>query len=257
MPSGSLWPGLVASAFPPSIEPRSLDIHKSALHLNSVIASALGAADSFWRNSPYLAAALTCGFKASAADYVAQRRQATEESGNNISISNSDTKVVESGGNVALAVQSPARIDLRRNLAFIIYGSIYQGMAQEYIYNHLYPAFFGSGTDVVTVLTKVLFDLLVQTTLITLPIAYISKALIYRYSFGEALERYVNDIRKEGLLTKYFALWGPVQCITFSIIPEHFRMTFIALVSFFWLIILSTIASRTPNPIKQAQQGDK
>ena len=33
---------------------------------------------------------------------------------------------------------------------------MYQGMAQEY--------FFGSGTDVVTVLTKVLFDLLVQTT---------------------------------------------------------------------------------------------
>ena len=66
---------------------------------------------------------------------------------------------------------------------------------------------------------------------------------------------YMEDIRKHGLLTKYryFVLWGPVQCsmfnaqcITFSIIPEHFRVTFIAMVSFFWLIILSTIASRTP-----------
>jgi hypothetical protein len=27
-------------------------------------------------------------------------------------------------------------------------------------------------------------------------------------------------------------------------VPEHFRVTFIAAVSFFWLIILSTIASK-------------
>ena len=241
--------GPVASAFPPISDPRSLDVKNTALHLNSLVASTLGAADAFWRNSPYLAAALTCGFKASAADYVAQKRQTIDDDSGEKQV-----VVVKSGKDVAAAAtaaKSPARLDLRRNLAFIIYGSIYQGMAQEYIYNHIYPAFFGSGTDVVTVLTKVLFDLLVQTTLITLPIAYFAKALIYRYSFAEALERYVDDIRNHGLLTKYFALWGPVQCITFSIIPEHFRVTFIALVSFFWLIILSTIASRTPIPQQQ------
>lgn len=120
------------------------------------------------------------------------------------------------------------------------------GVTQEYVYNHLYPLFFGSGTDVVTVLTKVFFDLLVQTTLLTLPIAYFSKALIYRYGFREALRRYTDDIRNHGLLTKYFGLWGPVQCLTFSVVPEHWRVTFIAMVSFFWLIILSTIASKTP-----------
>ena len=103
---------------------------------------------------------------------------------------------------------------------------------------------FGSGTDAVTVLTKVCFDLFVQTIFLTLPIAYLSKALIFRYSAKEAFRRYVDDIRNHGLLTKYFALWGPVQCLTFSIVPEHFRVTFIAAVSFFWLIILSSIASK-------------
>lgn len=49
---------------------------------------------------------------------------------------------------------------------------------------------------------------------------------------------------ENGLLTKYFLLWGPVQCITFSIVPEHLRVSFIAVVSFFWLIILSSVSAR-------------
>lgn len=104
---------------------------------------------------------------------------------------------------------------------------------------------FGTGTTVTVVLSKVLFDLCVQTTLVTLPIAYFTKALIYKYSPREALRRYWDDIRNHGLLKKYFLLWGPVQCITFSIVPEHYRVTFIACVSFFWLIILSTIATKS------------
>lgn len=215
---------------------------QNAVRLNNspVVSTAFAAIDAFWRNYPYVAAAFTCGFKASAADFVAQRRQYQEQ-----------IKEVPSG------ISEPAKADLQRNFAYIVYGSVYQGMAQEYIYNHLYPMFFGSGTDVVTVLSKVLFDLLVQTTLVTLPIAYISKALIYRYSFGEAMRRYVDDARNHGLLTKYFALWGPVQCLTFSIIPEHFRVTFIALVSFFWLIILSSIASRTPVVARVVRNDDE
>lgn len=212
----------------------ALAFQPSPTLLNSVV----GAADHFWRNSPYLAAALTCGVKASAADLVAQRRQ---EAANTSDDDGAAAAVAE----VAMS-SAPPRMDLKRNFAYIVYGSVYQGMAQEYIYNHLYPVFFGSGTDVLTVLSKVLFDLLVQTTLVTLPIAYMSKAIIYRYSFREAIRRYLDDIRNHGLLTKYFLLWGPVQCLTFSIVPEHFRVTFIACISFFWLIILSTIASKTP-----------
>lgn len=240
----------LSTAFPPPIENLSFENRKHVFQLNSLMASTLGAADAFWRNSPYLAAALTCGFKASAADYVAQRRQhqdndkrleATTSTNTSTSLTSTTT------GEKALVIkESTTRFDLKRNAAFLVYGSVYQGMAQEYIYNHLYPLFFGSGVDLFTVLSKVLFDLLIQTTLVTLPIAYLTKALLYNYSVGEALRRYVDDIRNHGLLTKYFVLWGPVQCITFSIIPEHFRVTFIALVSFFWLIILSTIASKTP-----------
>jgi len=55
--------------------------------------------------------------------------------------------------------------------------------------------------------------------------------------------RYISDARGE-LLWKYWAIWTPAQCLTFSVVPEHLRTPFVALVSFFWLMILSVISSR-------------
>jgi hypothetical protein len=145
----------------------------------------------------------------------------------------------------AAVVESPApsSTDYKRNIAFLLYGSLYQGMSQEYIYNHLYPLWFGTGTDIHTVLSKVAFDLLVQTTLLTLPMAYLIKGALFASTPQASLQNYVRDVKAEALWQKYFALWGPVQCCTFSIVPEHYRVTFIALVSFFWLIILSNITN--------------
>lgn len=119
--------------------------------------------------------------------------------------------------------------------------ALYQGITQEYIFNHLYPIWFGFGTDMKTVLTKVAFTLIVTTTTLTLPSLYVSKAIINQYSLKQAAQNYVSDL-KDGLLTKFWLLWGPMLTITFSVIPEHFRVTFIAVISFFWLIVLSRIS---------------
>lgn len=206
----------------------------------SVIAGAVAIVDTFWQTSPYAAAALTCGFKASAADLVAQKRQYKKREEEN---------QIAYAADGAAAVELPMPMaDYKRNFSYLLYGALYQGVTQEFVYNHLYPFWFGTGTTIGVVLSKVLFDLCVQTTLITLPIAYFSKALIYGYSFKEAIRRYIDDIVNHGLLKKYFCLWGPVQCVTFSVVPEHWRVTFIAFVSFFWLIILSSIASKMPKP---------
>ena len=115
----------------------------------------------FYATYPLQSAILTCGFKASTADLVAQKRDYRKR--------NAD---------VGTALEKTT--DWKRNLAFLIYGAIYQGVAQEFIYNHLYPSFFGAGTSVAVVLSKVLFDLCVQTTLVTLPIAYLTKVSTFR-----------------------------------------------------------------------------
>lgn len=222
--------------------------------------------DAFWKACPYTAAALVCGFKASAADAIAQQSTATEKEV-------TEEKYYMTSTSAAAAAVLPStpllqsvleELDLKRNLAFVLYGALYQGMVHEYVFNTLYPAWFGTGTEVSVVLVKVLFNLLVQTTFVTLPVAYILKSLIHttKEQFSgnpleAAMDKYWQDIQHQQLLLKCFALWGPVQCLTFSVVPEHLRVTFIAIVSFFWLILLSQISNANNDvvaaiPVKQS-----
>lgn len=224
--------------------------------LQSAVAPAVVAVlDSFWKNDPYTAAAVVCGVKASAADLVAQKRDFLKRQEKLTSFTKAQ---VDKGGDDAITQQSTTekQRDWKRNLAFLLYGAIYQGIAQEFIYNHLYPIWFGMAATPIVVAKKVLFDLFIQTIFVTCPIAYITKSLVFRYSPKEALRRYIHDIKYHGLLKKYFLLWGPVQCLTFSIIPEHLRVTWIAMVSFFWLIILSSISSKKKDTGKVVSSGD-
>ena len=123
--------------------------------------------------------------------------------------------------------------------------------ASSEVYNHVlfcmlpmsHGILFGIGEDVTTVASKVLFDQLVLTPFLCLPAAYLFKAVAFSYPVREGLRRYVADARRD-LLLKYWALWTPVQCLTFGVIAPQWRIPFIALVSFFWLVILSSISSR-------------
>ena len=180
---------------------------------------------------PLTSAFVTCGIKASAADFVAQKRsaQSTDE------LTTTDEEILSE-------ITTP--FEKRRNFAFLLYGGLYQGMAQEIIFNEVFPKLFGQGTDFFTVLSKVSFDMFVVSPFICLPVAYLVKSVIFQYTVGEALARYKDDVMKNGLLVKYWSLWGPVQCLTFGVVPVHLRIAFIAVISFFWLIIFSSVAAK-------------
>lgn len=186
----------------------------TSIEESTLAADVLGAIDQFYRTAPYEAAFVTCGVKASASDAIAQR-----------------------------AVEKADGFGFRRNGAFIAYGGLYQGVAQYFIYNELYPILFGDGTDPWTVAAKVAFDQLVLTPFLCLPMAYLVKAAVFGRSAGEGLAQYAGDAKKD-LLWKFWGIWTPTQCVTFSIVPEHLRIPFIAAVSFFWLVILSNITAR-------------
>lgn len=199
--------------------------------ITSLDSTVIGAIDTFYKTMPLASAFLTCGVKASLADVVAQKRALADEVPEPDSYS--DDKVIILGD-----------IEKRRNLAFLLYGGLYQGMAQEIIFNEVFPIIFGQGTDFTTVISKVLFDSLIITPLLCLPVAYVVKSVIFQYSFKEAMSRYVDDVTNNGLLVKYWSLWSPVQCLTFSVVPQHLRIVWIAFISFFWLIIFSSIAAK-------------
>ena len=261
----------------PLLQDKDRKWRRKTKHSNSpstvLHASLLTGIDIFFQNSPYTAAALVCGFKASAADGVAQfqewkemRKQREEMMmdnnknellRDNNNSGTTDLYVVSNINNDAsdsIEEEKEETVDVRRNVAFITYGALYQGLTQEFIYNHVYPIWFGTGTDFVTVFDKVAFSLLVQTTLLTLPSLYIIKSLIEQTSINTAFDKYWNDIQNQQLLQKFYLLWGPVLTLTFSVIPEQYRVTFIAAISFFWLIILSGISNNVNIPPEEKDE---
>ena len=175
--------------------------------------------NSFFKNYPYISSFLSTGVKALLADLAAQ--------------------ATESG--------SKKDFDFLRNLTFFLYGGLYQGCAQYFLYNVLFPKLFGVGTDSVSVAKKVLADLLILTPFLCLPSVYFLKAIVFRYSFKEAARRYWVDVKEQKVVLKYWMLWAPVQTLTFGFIPPHLRILFIAGVSFFWLIILSKLSSKSDS----------
>ena len=181
---------------------------------NPMYAMILSDINSFYKDYPYFSSFITVGVKAALADGVAQANE----------------------GNL--------RFHWLRSLVFFLYGGFYQGMAQYYIYNHIFPILFGDSTTWTTVLKEVCFDCLVVTPSICLPLAYIMKAIVYQYGFYEACQRYYIDITCNSLLYYYWSIWAPVQCLTFSVVPKHLRIIFIAAVSFFWVIILSSVSAK-------------
>ena len=174
----------------------------------------------FYKNSPLASAFVTCAIKGSAADFVAQ----------------SKTQRVSHGGSIGLA---PMQFQLKRNLAFLLYGGIYQGLGFEFFYNILFPKLFGD-----SIAKKVFASMFVLTPCVTLPLAYLFKAMVLQDSLQNALNQYKSDVMEKGLLSKYWLMWIPLQTLSFAVVPQHFRISFIAAFSFFWMILFSIISSR-------------
>ena len=196
-------------------------------------------ADEWVRAAPYQSAFCITAFKATIADCITQARELA-------AIEAEPEAGIVSCDDVSCEVLEPSErrgYSWQRSLAFLLYGGLYQGCTQYYLFNDRYPLWFGEGDDPATVAVKVVFDQLVLTPLLCLPVLYLVKAAVLRRPLREGLRRYVEDARRD-LLLKYWALWTPVQCLTFGVVPPQWRVPFIALVSFFWLLVLSSISSR-------------
>jgi len=144
--------------------------------------------------------------------------------------------------------QDKKTLDLPRNLAFLFYGGLYQGMVQQFFFTTLYPSLFGSDHTLQSVAMQVATDMALMGPFVCLPIAYTVKSAfgadeLSLESLQGGLNKYVEDIMTRSLLLKYWGIWIPVQCLTFGVIPSHFRVLFVAFVSFFWVCILSSVAS--------------
>lgn len=138
------------------------------------------------------------------------------------------------------------KFNFKRNIAMVLYSGLILGCSCEIMYNRCFPILFGAGTaerNVVRALKMTLFDGFINAPLFWLPPAYIAQAIVYRYPKREAIQKYITDVKENGLLKKYWSLWLPMSMINFLFMPAHFRVAFVAMVSFFWMIILSIVAN--------------
>jgi len=120
---------------------------------------------------------------------------------------------------------------------------------------------FGTEQSLKIIAEKVIFDDFVSAPLMWLPPAYFIKAMVYDYPLKEGLENYITDIKENQLLQRYWTVWLPAQSVSFSVVPEHLRVAFMASISFFWFIIFSTVASKNDGDdevaVVQVQEASK
>jgi hypothetical protein len=150
--------------------------------------------DFYINQNRFKVAFVTCSTKAVAADLMAQWIDRTAE------------KRRLANGSSGAKNQQPTKekgvssVDYRRAAVFLLYGGLYQGMAQEYIYNNIYANLFGSGTDILTAAKKVSAEMFVLTPLLCIPAAYLIKGLLGGNSIRGALKKYRDDVVQKKIL---------------------------------------------------------
>ena len=79
--------------------------------------------------------------------------------------------------------------------------------------------------------------------LLTLPVAYMFKGLVFGKTIQQALSDYYFGLTQKGLLFSFWKLWVPIQFLVFTVIPPHLRMPFSSFFSFVWTVLLSRISN--------------
>lgn len=140
-------------------------------------------------------------------------------------------------------VERHERIDWRRNAAFALFSGGYLGVGQHYVYNVAFTRLLGRGTDLVTGLKKVVVDSAVHVPMCYLPLYYPYKAVVLGEGTAlDGLRRYRHDAYD--VLTTYWSAWPLVHLTSFTVMPQELRISFVAGVSFVWLVYLSYASHR-------------
>jgi len=215
-PSSSLFSRETTSFSRVGVIRRSKNTTLSASALATTTKMTGLAIGSFYRSYPALASFLTASILACIADIVAQ-------------IMDECTK----------------RLEKRRVLGMVLYSGLVSGICVEFMYSSVFPVIFGvTEGGFLRAIRMTIFDECINAPFLWLPPAYMAQAIVYGTSIREAIQKYITDVREHGLLIKYWSIWIPMSLFNFAIVPLHFRVAFVAVVSFFWMIILSIVANR-------------
>ncbi|KAJ8600904.1 hypothetical protein CTAYLR_010432 [Chrysophaeum taylorii] len=139
------------------------------------------------------------------------------------------------------------RFDFQRNLSFAFFSGAYLGIGQHYIYNVVFTRVLGSGRDLGTATRKVAADAFVHVPFVYLMLYYpFEHFATGQGSPFQGLLKYKEEAPR--VLTTYWMTWPPAHLISFTVLPTELRISFIAGLSFLWLIYLSYASHDRPPP---------
>lgn len=138
------------------------------------------------------------------------------------------------------AIERRERLDGYRMLAMGLFCGSFCGCSYHFIFNIAFARIFGLATCLPTALLKAGADAIVVFPFLYMPWFLLFDEVLHSGTVTGLLDRWCADI--QGSVRQYVKIWPPAMLLAFTVVPMELRVTFIAGVSFVWLIILSVIS---------------
>lgn len=158
---------------------------------------------------------------------------------------------------VVVDKKKPSEIDYKRNAIFVVFGFAYLGGFQYWLLVHKFSKWFPTRArfsqlsiaeklkdtaGMLDAAKMVAFDVCIHLPLMYFPAYYTCREIVTGTSWNpldwvkDGCTKYWGN--KDEDLTAMIKLWGPADCIQFSM-PIHISMPFRHMVSFFWTAYVS------------------
>ena len=132
------------------------------------------------------------------------------------------------------AVLEGHELDKPRMLSAGLFGGLWQGCGQYFVYNVAFTSLIGGGTCTKTVLKKLAADCFIHTPFMWLPVNLSMYEMIKNGSLNRVPDRWRSEVIPT--MKVYCMVWPGVNFLNFMFVPMELRMTVIFFASIFWYL---------------------
>jgi glycine cleavage system regulatory protein len=169
---------------------------------------------------------------------------------------------------VQKTIEKREELDVRRNIAFGLFGLVYLGGVQYAIYvpgfRRLFPLAekfaamslrekIHNRKGIFSMVAQVFLDQCLHHPLMYFPAFYFVKTLVQGGTTSDAFSLYKSNIKEDMLAL--WKVWVPATIVNFTFSPMWLRIPFVATTSLLWTCILSARRGDWKKPVEDAHEA--
>lgn len=131
-------------------------------------------------------------------------------------------------------------LDHKRMLAMGLFSGTFTGCGYHFIFNVAFSRIIGQSTSTLYAIFKTAADAALIFPFLYMPTFYFFEEAVRYGRIDRIVQRWRMDITMS--MNKYVKIWPAAMLCVFTVVPAELRVTFIAAVSFGWLIVLSVMS---------------